>query len=374
MSGPVETTYTYPELVRSSCRYLVEQSPDVVQIDSTAIDRFLDSINVERFAKLCKGWIAFPLKFDTPEDEVTLVALIDLLNFGSGYRKELHAATGRGASDTILFGCMGLYLSGSAASSAASPLSAEALTQLHLADVASVFGIPLLGPEEPHPTIPGLTLSQPSPLRELVQKLTDTMVETGRILKAGGYRSLGQFILEATKKPDHAPVHWRPSVADLVGKLVTTFPAFQDYKLSEQHDIYLIKRAQLLVADLNERFKKPESPVFAHFDFPDVPALTVFADNVLPTVLGHLGILRITSSSLQTSINALEPISEDNMWILRAAAVQACELDPQSADHISHLAREMQHATVLDHYLWHVGKDPEIRNIPRLVYKDTVFF
>ncbi len=36
-----------------------------------------------------------PLKFDTLEQELNIIGLISLLNFGSGFRKELHKECGR---------------------------------------------------------------------------------------------------------------------------------------------------------------------------------------------------------------------------------------------------------------------------------------
>lgn len=40
--------------------------------------------------------IRMPLKFSTLAEEVNFVAVIDLLNFGSGYRLPLHELAGRG--------------------------------------------------------------------------------------------------------------------------------------------------------------------------------------------------------------------------------------------------------------------------------------
>jgi hypothetical protein len=36
-----------------------------------------------------------PLNFDTLEQELNIIGLIGLLNFGSGFRKELHEECGR---------------------------------------------------------------------------------------------------------------------------------------------------------------------------------------------------------------------------------------------------------------------------------------
>lgn len=62
--------------------------------------------------------------------------LIGVLGISSGFRKELHEATGRGAWDTMLFGCMSMFLSGQR-------LDADYLCNVALTDIESTFGIPL---------------------------------------------------------------------------------------------------------------------------------------------------------------------------------------------------------------------------------------
>ncbi|KAJ1972249.1 hypothetical protein H4R34_005467 [Dimargaris verticillata] len=364
-----------PELVLKSCSELVGRHTKRVAIDSGAIDKFLSDIDLERFKKLSQGWISVPLRFDTPEDEVSFVATLDLLNFGSGYRTELHAACNRGAAETILYGCMSMHISQVA-------LTASSLKQLTVGDVATYFGIPLLGDDVPHPTLPAVTISQPSPLRPLAQAITSTLVETGNVLEQQGYRSLGHFILDSTKRPIDASPDWQPSAVDLVQRLVKAFPAFQDYGQYENTTVYLIKKAQLLAADLNDRFKNTSSPVYDHFNFFDLETLTVFSDNVLPAVLKYYGIIKVHDSALLTSIKQLQPLSDADMWLLRAAAVAACDqivsrcrdqADNQGSAEQVALAQVMT-SVGLDHYLWHIGKDPEIRKQPRLVYKSTVYF
>ncbi|KAJ1652301.1 hypothetical protein IWQ61_007333 [Dispira simplex] len=368
--------------VHQTCEHLVLNSSDQIEVNDEAIDKFLDQLDIARFQKLSTGWITFPLKFDTVEDEVNLVAILDLLNFGSGYRQELHAACDRGAAQTILYGCMGLHISQAS-------LDAQGLQKLTLGDVAGYFGIPLLGAEEAHPSLPGVTISQPSVLRHFAEALTKVLNETGAILQAKGYRSLGYFLLDVTAKPLDAASDWRPSAVKLIDQLVRTFPAFQDYRVNQGTSVYILKKAQLLVSDLQGRFRDPTSPAYVHFNFDDVDQLSVFSDNVLPTVLMHLQILKLRNTTLQRKLDALEPVSDTECWLLRAAAVYASDrlinrcrtridaVDETTDSIVAGRANQLAslfNAVALDHYLWHIGKDPEIRKRPRLVYQDTVYF
>ncbi|KAJ1969668.1 hypothetical protein IWQ62_000476 [Dispira parvispora] len=368
--------------VHQTCEHLVLNSSEQIEVNDEAIDQFLDQLDIARFQKLSTGWITFPLKFDTVEDEVNLVAILDLLNFGSGYRQELHAACDRGAAQTIIYGCMGLHIS-------QTPVDAQGLQKLTLGDVSGYFGIPLLGTEEAHPSLPGVTISQPSVLRNFAEALTKVLNETGEILQAKGYRSLGHFILDVTTSPSDAAPDWRPSAVELVDRLARTFPAFQDYRVKEGTSVYILKKAQLLAGDLHGRFQDPTSPAYVHFNFDDVDQLSVFSDNVLPTVLLHLGVLKLRDNTLQHKLDKLEPVSDTECWLLRAAAVYASDclvnrcraridaVDETTDSNVAERANQLAslfNAVALDHYLWHIGKDPEIRKLPRLVYQDTVYF
>jgi hypothetical protein len=67
----------------------------------------------------------------------------------------------------------------------------------------------------------------------------------------------------------------------LVESLSQTFPAFDDKADYEGVEVLLMKKAQLLAADLYRRFHESD----ARFNFKDVENLTVFTDNVVPAVL-----------------------------------------------------------------------------------------
>lgn len=104
------------QAVRSSCREAVGKSDIEVrsncwvsgwivksltaalnQISDSAVDQFLSSLDKHQYEELAiDSPMRMPVRFDNLAQELNFIALIDLLNFGSGYRVPLHKHTGRG--------------------------------------------------------------------------------------------------------------------------------------------------------------------------------------------------------------------------------------------------------------------------------------
>lgn len=83
------------EAVRTSCRAFVADSP--VKVSGQAIQLFLEKLDRLNYTELSNDvTIKMPLRFDTVNDEINFITVIDLLNFGSGYRVPLHALADRG--------------------------------------------------------------------------------------------------------------------------------------------------------------------------------------------------------------------------------------------------------------------------------------
>lgn len=131
--------------------------------------------------------------------------------------------------------------------------------------------------------------------------------------------------------------------------------------------------------------------------------LPVFTDNVLPSMLIHLGVIDISSSlglshvfptvAPETLASRLDIFKDENgctptepleegpiltpaqAYILRAAAIDACEMIVEHAKRRdSSLAAELT-LPDLDMWIWAVAKDrADYRKLPRFVLKDTVFF
>ena len=314
-------------------------------------------------------------QFEDLTQHVNFVAVLDLINMGSGYRKALHDMCGRGAWDSIRFGAMGMHISGMT-------LVAGQLQSMPIDKVAELFGM-ALAVDKPvdGPNAAFMTLSEPSPLRPLVERLTKVMNETGDILQRGGHASLGAFVLDSARR--HFEANGKALAVPIVEDLVATFPAFNDRVTFEGEQIEIHKKAQLLAADLFRHFANDE-PVFR---FTDLDSLTVFADNVLPTALRALGVLQV-DADIVAKIEADRelPSGSDDEALLRGMAVHACERILSTAEavrqeHIAAAGAEDANgvplpcdAAVLDFFLFTAGKRPDIRSMKRHSTRDTVFY
>ncbi|KAJ2455819.1 hypothetical protein EV183_000434, partial [Coemansia sp. RSA 2336] len=230
----------YLDCVRSSTAAFIESAgQELVSINSEGIRSYVDHFDYGKFdnyVKQVNGWThKLPLVFDNMAQELNLIALLDLLQFGSGYRKELHKATDRGASDTIRFGCISMHIS-------QTELHAKGLQALTLGDISQHFGIPLFGDERP--MIQGssaVMVSQASELRPLAECILGCLQDTGKRLELGGYSSLADFIIKMCTE--------KPSAAHLVEMLAKAFPSLRDVAHIENCQVYLFKKAQLIAYD-----------------------------------------------------------------------------------------------------------------------------
>jgi hypothetical protein len=171
--------------------------------------------------------------------------------------------------------------------------------------------------------------------------------------------------------------------------------------------IYCFKKALFLVHAVKVRFGSSSPPPFP---VPDTSQIPVFADNVLPSLLIHLGVIDLSSAShgLESKfLNAASPdrlssllaeassptdtdrdlksipsegpiLTVDQSYILRAAAIDACEqivnvacsLEAQNCEWIRDITLPL-----LDMWLWSVAKDRlDYRKLERFALKDTIFF
>lgn len=106
--------------------------------------------------------------------QVNYWAVLNLLNFGSGYRHELHALTDRGAYETMMFGVLGLFLGGCA-------FDANWMRYVSLHDVSTYFQLPL---DHEVKVMAAVYESRPGPLRPLAERIMRVLNETGERLAA----------------------------------------------------------------------------------------------------------------------------------------------------------------------------------------------
>ncbi|KAJ2853371.1 hypothetical protein FB639_006552, partial [Coemansia asiatica] len=262
-------------LVRESASNFINSQPEpaLVTVNGEKFKEYVKTLDIATFDKYVKNvnsWSSsLPLVFDNMAQELNLIALVDLLQLGSGFHSELHEAIDRGASDTIKFGCMSLHISQTS-------IDAKGLQELTLGDISEHFGIPLLGKERPmQKGSTAVTISEASSLRPLAEIILGTLQDTGCRLEQAGFSSLADFIIRICAE--------KPTAAHLVAKLVSAFPSLRDVSEVNGQLVYLFKKAQLMAYDVCQRFGKSD-PKFA---FPDIDQMTIFVDNVVPAMLQH---------------------------------------------------------------------------------------
>ncbi|KAF7362058.1 NAD+ kinase [Mycena venus] len=225
------------------------------------------------------------------------------------------------------------------------------------------------------------------PMYDLVKLVTRVLNETGGILVNMGYPDLGMFVLEALKEGKNAisDGNNHADVEIILERLVRAFPAFHDMAVVDGQRIFCFKKALFLIHAVSVRFGSAHPPPFP---VPSTSHLPVFADNVLPSLLVHLGVIDISGSPNLSTLfphagapEQLAPLlatatpgtgdpktlpkdgpvlSTNQAYTLRAAAIDACELITDVAHELNDPSlewlRDIQLPT-LDMWIWAVAKD-----------------
>ncbi|CAE7231499.1 unnamed protein product [Rhizoctonia solani] len=390
MSAPLPPSGSYISSVRTSCRALRLASN--IAMPPSQIESLLRSpALVESFTRLALvHGINFPLSFPSLKSELNFIATLALLNFASGYRAALHEVTGRGAYDNIRLLAMGMYIDSD------SLMSARGWVDLTDGQIAGLLNISI-HQERAHETIPGLVVAERGgQLSDLVGIIGKTLREAGEVLVQGGYEDLGAFVVEGLGIA-------KGSAEVLVERLVKAIPGFRDMGLVDGQPMYLFKKALFLVHAIALRFKDASG-----ITIPDTTNLPVFSDNVLPSMLVHLGILDISNGPAglreafpdtgnPDKINKLyqapapseakrgTPTRESPLlnardaYILRAAAVDACEeivrVAREEAKEDDPEWRKNMTLPELDGWLWSVAKDrTDYRDLPRFAERGIAWY
>ncbi|KAJ7039243.1 hypothetical protein C8F04DRAFT_1320585 [Mycena alexandri] len=361
------------EYVRTSSRALREASN--ISIEEESIKRLLLSpAFTSSFKRVSAAHgLAMPLNFPSAGAELNLLSILSLLNFGSGYRAPLHAETGHGAWDCMRAFVFSLYITSSADEH--DLLSARGIQNISEAKVAELMRVNV-HTEKPHETLEHVTIGElRGPMYDLVKLVTG--------------------VLNETDGNDHADVEL------VLERLVRAFPAFQDMAVVDGQRIFCFKKALFLIHAISVRFGSSNPPPLP---VPSTSHMPVFSDNVLPSLLVHLGVINISNSpnlsrlfpqagsaeQLGALLATAEPggdaakilpkdgptVTASQAYILRAAAIDACEL-------IIEVARTLQEPEwlrdielpALDMWIWAVAKDrTDYRQLARFAAQNTVFF
>lgn len=364
------------ELVRETCGRVAKTSTHV-KINQDGIRRFVDvEIESPEMAKVLQtlspdekvlqplvfksGQVPTPVPIDfngSLASEINFAIILDLLQLGSGYRSPLHAVTGMGASDTLTLGSVALHNAHN------KNLDAAALASVTPAEVASCFNLPPLTPTAP-PT------PDESALSTLTQIIYEVLTGAGKALLDAGFADFSALALEHNNESGEPQ---KAKSAEALVEALKIVPGFRDcaeYTPAGSEGpftVWFMKKAQLAVSDLHERF----SPR-GLFCFDDIENLTVFVDNVIPAVLRATGAIDVVDENLVALIESGTPISAGSPEEveLRACSIVACE---EIVKYARSLGKDLT-LHKLDWLLWVGGKIPRLRAVKRHFCRDTRFY
>ncbi|GAA5917022.1 hypothetical protein JCM8208_001713 [Rhodotorula glutinis] len=350
--------------IKESCAACTARSG--IPVDRQAIEAFISSIKEQDWTPSDHG-VRMPLAFESVEDELNVLATLALLNFLSGYRHVLHRVAGRGAYSTILSTVLAAYLS--------SPDSLLSTTGMIAATAAQLAGLARISThtERQHESLPVTVGVKDGEAFEVLELLAGVLRQTGAALQAAGCESLGAWVHEALMRA-------KGSAGAFVHDLASSFPAFNDVHTVDGEPVYLLKKAVWLATVVSLRFEGEN----VAFQVPALDDMPVFADNVLPTLLVHHGILSL-SSSTDPALAALSLADSDTLLLasgsatrLRAAAVTACATIVERAHEMSVDEGRGWLAAVteqqLDGWMWAQGKREDLRTVERVAERGTVFY
>ncbi|KAK0225724.1 hypothetical protein IW262DRAFT_709378 [Armillaria fumosa] len=380
MSIPFPASGSFMKSVRESAHKA--RIENQISITDESIRRLLNSpAFTQSFARVSKSHgLSMPLNFSSPLAELNVLAILSLLNLGSGYRVSLHEATGRGAWDSIRALVLSMYITDEGL------LTARGMQSMDVGKVAELMRVNI-HIERPHESIPGVTVGElGGAMYELTTLITGVLNETGDILVGAGYPDLGTFVAQALELASDAEA--------ILERLVRAIPAFRDMAVVNGHPIYCFKKALFLINGIRVRFGAASS---SPFPIPSTSHLPIFSDNVIPSLLVHLGVIDLSASPilqgvfsdshsekkiaslLETSdVSSRQGLSREGpkltaeqSFVLRAAAIDACEMIVAAAESA---ALEIT-LSDLDAWVWQIAKDrDDYRQLERFAEKGTIFF
>lgn len=353
-----EMTDNYPLRAKQSCFLFLKEFEDEesepgclpARVDREQAIRFAETIDVEevkaRGSSLAndhnKTQVSFA--FTSVEQEAAAIVFLHALDFGGGWRRELHEHTGQGAFITVKAGVEALI--------ELSPhLEADWLTHLEPSTLATAFG-----------------LADKPPLAPLVAQLTQVCQELGVRLVASEYSQLSDLVVSFLSRSSD-----QRSAASLVRLLVDHFPfTFNDAYQVRDRSVCFYKKAQLVVGELYHRFRSFDP----RFNFADADlTLTAFIDNVICACLRKEKVV-VCRPALQEAIENNVPLSSgsEEEVSLRAAAMVGIETIIAAVS-ARYGGRSVLTSVEMGNYLWgYLGKTPEFRTFPRHAIHNTVFY
>lgn len=328
------------ELARCSCLHAALVARDVL-IDEDTLERFAAQLDVVTLQDIFnrpmgENCDTVPGDFPNGRDAANFALLFSLLQFGHGFRYELHRLCGRGASRTITSGARALHVTGD--------LSAARLSRLTKTEVQHSFRLP----------------SDPA-LEMFAQQLHAVAHQAGTVLERLGLEDFASFCRQVLRTSEET---CEPA-STMIRQLVNHFPAFNDQAtLYDGSRVLLLKKATLAIGELR-RLAATHDRVY---DFQDLHRAIAPVDNVIPAMLVFQGVLRLSPALYHLIQEQRAPLPRGPQEAeLRAVALAACE-------RIAAAAGGAFSPLDLGYYLWLSGKEEKARQFVRHHTKDTVFY
>lgn len=253
------------------------------------------------------------LSRDAPEKTAAYIFALDSVNFGSGYFKDAQGCGVELEYNRIAGALKTAFVSGRLSL----PIQWASATAEECHDVFEV-------PQGRHERLDGLMALFAAHLQE-----------TGRRIIADH----GGSVMNLLTKAENSAVR----LVNIIG----AWPTFRDMAEYKGREVAIYKRAQILAADIYLALQGQASAAFK-----DMDALTIFADNMVPHVLRHDGILQYAVPLAEKIDNGIMIESGSNEETeIRMAGIHAVELMKSAAARLGSRVTSVN----LDHILWNRG-------------------
>lgn len=312
-------TESITDRIRSACRSVSERATWVHIITDRLAD-YARELPVEEAIHPTHDPACHYL--DQGEDTLAFFLTIDSINFNSGYNPHLKKRPGLSGYFTIA-SALNEYFA------ANGPLSAEELRHLTVTDCNRIFD------QDPANLVAG----------ELMRHFTLALNDLGLLLIEKYDSRFTDLILAADRS------------AEKLMQLLMQMTYYQDIETYHGIEVPLLKRAQIVAADLHLAFG---GNGWGRFD--DIDRLTIFADNLVPHVLRVDGVLRY-NKDLAERIDAGELVllGSDEEIEIRACGLHAVELLKAEFNKNGRAVTSRG----LDFLLWNRGQQPRFKAVPR---------
>ncbi|KDD74872.1 hypothetical protein H632_c1019p0, partial [Helicosporidium sp. ATCC 50920] len=291
---------------------LDEATTPPVVVDPSAAETLAKSLDLEAVARACSP-VALPLRFDNRTQEITLLSLLSLLDFGSAFDSLLQSRCQRSRQEVLQFGVLAMYLQ------APSGVTTDLLVGFQSHQILTLFGVDV---SEERELQQGITLTTKGELWGWAQQVESVLQESGRALQRMGCSSLGEAVercaagaaASASSKEEQA------SASAFVELLVASVPTFFDGgAVGDGRRLGFHRRAQHLAAELCLKYGAADDA----FDFRDLSQLAFDSGRRGVASLLARGVVRIAEEPLQAQAGESDPSGSPFETLLRASAVAA---------------------------------------------------